>query len=97
MYLSKLYDPAARAYRIRYAIISILRDRVVNGGAFACCFEMENEDEVVLAILRRGLKNPRLLAALENSHIIDLNRWLVRHPEFAEPYHARRTTSWERL
>ncbi|MGC2160730.1 MAG: hypothetical protein WA634_02365 [Silvibacterium sp.] len=93
MYLPKVYDTAAHTYRIRYAITSILRDRVVNEGAFACCFEMEDEDEVVLAILRRGLKNPTLLAALENSHIIDLNRWLVSHPEFAEPYHAKRTTS----
>jgi len=64
-----------------------------NGGAFACCFAMEDEDEVVLATLRRGLKNLRLLAALENSHIIDLNRWLVSHPEFAEPYHVKRTAS----
>lgn len=90
MYLSKIYDPAACAYRIRYAITNILRDRVVNEGAFACCFEMEDEDEVILTILRRGLKNPKLLAALENSHIVNLNHWLVLHPEFAEPYHAKR-------
>ena len=56
MYLSRVYDPAAHTYRIRYAITSILRDRVVNAGAFACCFEMEDEDQVVLTILRRGLK-----------------------------------------
>lgn len=93
MYLSKIYDPAARAYRIRYAITNILRDRVVNEGAFACCFEMEDEDEVILTILRRGLRNQKLLAALESSHIVNLNHWLTLHPEFAEPYHAKKIMS----
>ena len=69
MYLQKVFDPAARAYRVRYAIANILRDRLVNEGAFKNCLEMEDADEVIRAILRRGLKNPKLRAALERSHI----------------------------
>jgi len=88
MYLTKVYDPAARAYRVRYAIANILRDRVVNEGAFNCCFEMGDEDEVTCAILRRGLKNPKLRAALENSHLVNLTQWLARYPELAEAYYA---------
>ena len=91
MYLTKIYDPAARAYRVRYAIANILRDRVVNEGAFHCCFEMGDENEVVSAILRRGLKNPKLRAALENSHLVNLTQWLGRYPELAEAYYASET------
>lgn len=82
-----------RAYRIRYAITTILRDRVVNEGAFACCFEMGDGDAVILAILRRGLKQPKLRVALERSHLINLNHWLTMHPEFAEPFHTQRTVA----
>ena len=88
MYLTKIYDPAGRAYRVRYAIANILRNRVVNEGAFHCCFEMGDEDEVICAILRRGLKNPRLRAALESSHLVNLTLWLVRYPELAEAYYT---------
>lgn len=91
MYLPKVYDPAARAYRVRYAIVNILRDRVVNEGAFDNCFEMEDGDEVTCAILRRGLKNPKLRAALERSHLVNLTHWLVMHPEFSEAYHTAET------
>ncbi|MGC9159096.1 MAG: hypothetical protein ACP5FH_08895 [Terracidiphilus sp.] len=84
MYLAKVYDPGARAYRVRYAIANILRDRVVNEGAFRCCFEMGDEDEVIRAILRRGLKNPGLRAALGTSHLVDLTHWLARYPDLAE-------------
>ena len=93
MYLPKVYDPAARTYRIRYAMNNVLRDCVENEGAFACGFEMEDEDEGILTILRRGLRNQKLLAALESSHIVNLNHWLALHPEFAEPYRAKRMTS----
>jgi hypothetical protein len=88
MYLAKVYEPDARAHRIRYAIASILRDRIVNEGAFKVCFEMEDEEEVIRAILRRGLRNSKLRAALEGSHLIDLTRWLARYPELAEAYAA---------
>jgi hypothetical protein len=91
MYLPKIYDPGARAYRVRYAIANILRDRVVNEGAFNTCFEMDGNDEVVCAILRRGLKNPKLRTALEKSNLISLTHWLILHPEFAEAYHASET------
>lgn len=86
MYLPKVYDPAARAYRVRYAVANILRDRVVNEGAFNVCFEMDDEDEVVLAILRRGLKSAKLRGALRRSHLVNLNQWLRRHPDLAEAY-----------
>jgi hypothetical protein len=88
MYLPRVYDPAAHGYRVRYAIANILRDHVVNEGAFNNCFEMEDGDEVICAILRRGLKNAKLRAALEGSHLVNLTHWLVLHPEFSEAYHA---------
>lgn len=88
MYLSKVYEPGATAHRIRYAIANILRDRVVNEGAFKVCFEMGDEDIVTRAILRRGLRNPRLRVALERSHLIDLTHWLARYPDVAEAYYA---------
>ncbi len=92
MYLPKVYDPGALAYRVRYAIANIMRDRIVNEGAFKLCFEMDGNDEVVRTILRRGLKNPKLCAALEGSHLISLTRWLTLHPEYSEAYHSRTTS-----
>jgi hypothetical protein len=86
MYRARLYDPEAHSYRIRYAIATILRDRIANEGAFKVCFEMLDEEEVIRAILSRGLKNRRLRAALEGSHIINLAQWLSRYPELAEAY-----------
>ncbi len=88
MYLQKVYDPAARDYRVRYAITVILRDRVTNEGAFNCCFEMEDEDEVKRIILRRGLRNIKLRRALERSHLVDITHWLARYPDLAEAYCA---------
>jgi len=88
MYRAKLHDPAARAYRIRYAITCILRDRLVNEGAFNVCFEMLDENEVIRAILSRSLKNSRLRTALERSHIVNLPIWLARFPDLAEAYYA---------
>jgi len=93
MYLPMIYDTGAHAYRVRYAIATILRDRVVNEGAFNACFEMDGDDEVLCAILRRGLKNTKLRTALEKSHLISLTHWLILHPEFAEDYHAGETHS----
>ncbi len=88
MYLPKVFDPAAHAYRVRYAIANILRDRAPREGAFTNCFEMEDEEEVILDILRRGLKNPKLRSALQASHLVNLNDWLIRHPEYSEAYYA---------
>jgi hypothetical protein len=88
MYLARLYDPTAGPHRVRYAIANILRDRVVNEGAFKVCFEMADEDVVIRTILRRGLTNPRLRVALERSHLINLTQWLVRFPDLAEAYFA---------
>lgn len=95
MYQAKLYDPAARAYRIRYAIRCILRDRLVNEGAFNVCFEMLDEKEVIRTILARGLKNRRLRTALERSHLVNLNSWLARFPDLAEAYYATGESSFE--
>jgi hypothetical protein len=91
VYLPKVFDPAARAYRLRYAIANILRDRVVNEGAFRNCFEMGDGDEVIRTILRRGLKNPKLRAALRRSHLINLTDWLILFPEFSEAYYVSET------
>jgi hypothetical protein len=87
MYLPKVYDPAARGYRVRYAIASILRDKVKNEGAFNTCFEMEDANEVICTILRRGLRNPRLRSALERSHLVNLAQWLASRPEFSEAFY----------
>jgi hypothetical protein len=84
----KIYDPAARIHRVRYAIATILRDRLVNEGAFNCCFEMGDEEEVKRIILRRGLKNPKLRSALEKSHLVNITHWLARYPDLAEAYCA---------
>jgi hypothetical protein len=86
MYLAKVYESNAISHRVRYAIANIMRDRVVNEGAFKACFEMGDEEEVIRAILGRGLKNADLRAALEGSHLIDLTHWLARYPELAEAY-----------
>jgi cystathionine beta-lyase/cystathionine gamma-synthase len=88
MYLAKIYDPEAREHRVRYAIASILRDRVANEGAFKICFEMGDEDAVIRTILRRGLRNLKLRTALERSHLINLTHWLTRYPDLAEAYYS---------
>ena len=87
MYRARLYDSDARSYRIRYAIATIMRDRISNEGAFKVCFEMLDEEQVIRAILSRGLKNPRLRTALERSHVVDLTHWLLRFPDLAEAYY----------
>lgn len=86
--LQKILDPGVREHRARYAIATILRDRIVNEGAFKNCLEIEDGNAVLHIVLRRGLKNPRLRAALQGSHLINLNQWLVIHPGFAEAYYA---------
>ena len=92
MYLRGIYEPEAQAARVRYAITNILRDRLVNEGAFKVCFEMGDEEAVTRSILRRGLKNLRLRAALERSHLVDLTHWLARYPDFAEKYHVSKSS-----
>jgi hypothetical protein len=92
MLLERAYKPGELAFRVRYAIAAILRDRVVNEGAFRNCFEMEDADQVVRTILRRGLKNPKLRTALERSHLIDITKWLLRYPDLAEAYYATEGT-----
>ncbi|HTT23156.1 MAG TPA: hypothetical protein VMG82_29785 [Candidatus Sulfotelmatobacter sp.] len=86
MYLPRVYDPEAHAYRVRYAIRAILRDRLANEGAFNTCFEMEDAEQVICSILGRGLKNPKLRAALERSHLVNLAEWLAPRPHFSEAY-----------
>ena len=65
---------------------TILRDRIVDEGALKNCFEMGDGDRIILAILRRGLRNRKLRIALERSHVIDLNCWLTHYPEFVMKY-----------
>lgn len=87
MYLPRLYEPGEFRSRLRYAITNIIRDRVVDEGAFRICFEMEDGEEIVLTILRRGLKSQKLRSALERSHLINIQEWLVRYPELASKYY----------
>jgi hypothetical protein len=84
----KILDPAARAHRVRYAMRTILRDGIANEAAFRNSLEMEDAEEVIDTILRRGLKNPKLRAALRSSHLINLNQWLAGRPALAGGYDA---------
>jgi Arc/MetJ-type ribon-helix-helix transcriptional regulator len=93
MHLPRVYEPGAHAQRVRYAVANILRDRVVNEGAFRNCFEMEDASEVIRTILRRGLKNPKLRTALERSHLVDLTQWLLLYPDLHEAYYAAEDTA----
>jgi hypothetical protein len=81
MSLPRVYDPAEHGYRVRYAIRTILRDRIASEITFKNCFEMKDADEVIHTILRRGLTNSNLRLALESSHLFNLVDWLVRNPE----------------
>jgi len=92
MRLERAYKSGELAYRVRYAIANIMRDRVANEGAFRNCFEMEDADQVIRTILRRGLKNPKLRTALERSHLININQWLLRYPDLNEAYYATEGT-----
>ncbi len=85
--VAKIFDPAAREYRVRYVIRTILRDRIGNEAAFRNCLEMEDADEVIQVILRRGLRNQKLRAALHRSHLISLDQWLRGYPALSEAYY----------
>lgn len=87
MYLSQLCEQGATERRIRYAVRTILRDRLSNEGAFNICFEMEDGEDVIAAILKRGIANRRLRMALERSHLINLPIWLCSRPNIAEIYY----------
>ena len=85
--VAKIFDPAARAYRVRYVIRTILRDRIGNEAAFRNCLEMDDADQVIQIILRRGLKNQKLRTALHGSHLINLDQWLRGYPALSEAYY----------
>lgn len=85
--VAKIFDPAAREYRVRYVTRTILRDRIGNEAAFRNCLEMEDADEVIQIILRRGLRNQKLRAALHRSHLINLDQWLRGYPSLSEAYY----------
>lgn len=97
MDLPKLYDPSRHDARVRYAIATIRRGRLANEGGFNNCFEMEDRDDVILTILRRGLRNPKLRAALESSHLINLTSWLAPYPELCEAYYRIHSSESPRL
>lgn len=84
----RVFEPGAFRYRLQYAIRTILRDRISNEGVFNSCFEMEDADEIIATILRRGLSNRRLRKALEGSHLVNIHQWLIRYPELAGRYYA---------
>lgn len=87
MRLSRIYGQGEFQYRLRYAVRTIRRDRIANGGAFSACFEMEDSDQIILAILRRGLKTPTFRKALERSHLVNIHEWLTNHPDLASRYY----------
>jgi hypothetical protein len=85
--VAKIFDPAAREYRVRYVIRTILRDRIGNEAAFMNCLEMEDAEQVIQIILRRGLRNQKLRSALHGSHLISLDQWLRGYPSLSEAYY----------
>lgn len=94
MYLPKLYEPAAHDYRVRYAIANIIRGHVANEGAFKNCFEMEDAEDVIRDILRRGLRSKKLRTALERSHLVNFTDWVISRPEFSESYNRAASTDY---
>jgi hypothetical protein len=84
---AKIFDPSEREYRVRYVARTIMRDRIANEGAFKNCLEMEDGEQVIQIILRRGIKNPKLRAALHRSHLINLDQWLRPYPALLEAYY----------
>lgn len=84
---ANIFDPAAREYRVRYVARTIMRDRIVNEAAFKNCLEMEDGEQVIQTVLRRGLKNHKLRAALHRSHLINLDQWLRPYPALSEAYY----------
>jgi hypothetical protein len=84
---AKIFDPKAREHRVRYVIRTILRDRIGNEAAFRNCLEMEDADQVIQIILRRGLKSQKLRTALHGSHLINLDQWLRGYPALSEAYY----------
>lgn len=87
MFTHRVLEPGAFRYRLQYAIRTILRDRIANEGVFNSCFEMEDADQVIVTILRRGLSDRRLRAALEGSHLVNIHEWLTRYPDLAGRYY----------
>lgn len=57
-----VYDPENFAGRVDYAATGTLRG--TDSRQFDTCFEMNDGDAVMLGLLRRAAKNPRLAAAL---------------------------------
>ena len=58
----KVYDPEAFSHRVNYAAQCFMRG--THSRAFDTCFEMNDGDAVVTALVRRAQNNPRLHAAI---------------------------------
>jgi hypothetical protein len=87
MYTPRLHDFSAQSIRLRYAVTTVLRDRVVNDGKLKNFFEMEDAAEVTTAVLKRGPKKAPLRAILESSQLVNLTSWLTLHAELPEAYY----------
>lgn len=85
--VAKIFDPSAREHRVRYVIRTILRSTVTSEAAFRNCLELEDGEEVIRAVLRRGLRNRQLHDALLSSRLITLDKWLRDNPAFVEAYY----------
>jgi hypothetical protein len=85
-----LYEPAQRDYRIKYAAQCIKRGLVQGQSRhFETCFEMDDGDDVAIALLQRGLRDAAFREALYESPLVGLYVWINSlHPEFASPYAA---------
>lgn len=83
---SKLYEQGATKHRFRYAIQTLLRDRLCGEGAFNVCFEMQDADTVSAQLFERGERDRRLRVALEKSPLVNPAVWLFPRPAIAEVY-----------
>ncbi len=68
---SNVYEPEAFQARVAYAAVCLVEG--IQSRRFDTCFEMFDGDAVVVALVRRARKNPRLLAAIARgwSELVD--------------------------
>jgi hypothetical protein len=62
--MPSVYQDDNFAGRVAYAADCISRQRCIGSRSFDTCFEMNDGDAVVTALVRRAQKNPKLAAAL---------------------------------
>ena len=62
--MASVYDEDNFIGRVNYAAACLVRNTGIGSRHFDTCFEMNDGDAVVTALVRRARKNPKLRAAL---------------------------------